>query len=116
MKLLFDENLSHHLVVRLANLYPGSMHVRDVNLKSADDDAIWAHATLNDFVIVSKDGDFYHRSSLHGHPPRVIWMRTGNSSTRLVEMLLRKLHRELEDFHSDMSRAFLTVTGGDPEE
>ena len=37
MKLLFDENLSHKLVRLLEDLFPNSVHVRDVDLKSADD-------------------------------------------------------------------------------
>jgi predicted nuclease of predicted toxin-antitoxin system len=47
VKLLFDENLSHHLVARLATLFPGSGHVRGVGLARADDQTIWAHARAN---------------------------------------------------------------------
>ena len=37
MKLLFDHNLSFKLVARLADLFPDSEHVRNVNLHEADD-------------------------------------------------------------------------------
>jgi len=37
MKLLFDENLSHKLVGLLADVFPGSVQVRDVGLKAACD-------------------------------------------------------------------------------
>ncbi len=37
MKLLFDENLSYKLVRLLEDLFPNSIHVRDVDLKAADD-------------------------------------------------------------------------------
>ena len=37
MKLLFDENLSHKLVRLLVDVFPASVPVRDVGLKSADD-------------------------------------------------------------------------------
>lgn len=50
MKLLFDENLSHYLVGRLATLF----HVRDVGLQRADDQTIWAHARLHGLAIVSR--------------------------------------------------------------
>lgn len=33
MNLLFDENLPPRLVPLLADVYPGSVHVRDVSLK-----------------------------------------------------------------------------------
>ena len=37
MKLLFDENLSPKLVRLLEDLFPDSVHVRDVGLKASDD-------------------------------------------------------------------------------
>lgn len=39
-RLLFDQNLSSKLVRRLADLYPGSAHVRDFELSSAGDEAV----------------------------------------------------------------------------
>jgi predicted nuclease of predicted toxin-antitoxin system len=44
VKLLFDQNLSHRLVGSLASEYPDSVHVRDVGLGAAEDQAIWAYA------------------------------------------------------------------------
>ena len=44
MKLLFDHNLSHTLVGCLADVYPGSEHVRDVGLHRADDSDVWEYA------------------------------------------------------------------------
>jgi predicted nuclease of predicted toxin-antitoxin system len=41
MKLLFDQNLSPRLARLLADLYPGSIHVREVGLRDAVDAAIW---------------------------------------------------------------------------
>lgn len=41
MKLLFDQNLSFKLCGRLADLFPGSSHVRLLELHQADDRAIW---------------------------------------------------------------------------
>ena len=44
MRLLFDENLSHQLVRLLGDIFPQSVHVRDVGLKSADDPLVWQYA------------------------------------------------------------------------
>lgn len=41
MKLLFDENLSPKLPRLFNDLFPGSLHVRDCNLKGQPDHAIW---------------------------------------------------------------------------
>ena len=40
MKLLFDQNLSPRLPSLLSDLYPDSLHVREVGLKDATDTAI----------------------------------------------------------------------------
>ena len=61
MKLLFDENLSRKLVVRLAELYPESAQVAEADLLESPDREIWAKA--GNFVIVSTDSDFYELAS-----------------------------------------------------
>jgi hypothetical protein len=53
LKLLFDENLPHKLARRLADIFPDSLHVRDVGLKVTDDPLVWDYAKDNDFMIVS---------------------------------------------------------------
>jgi predicted nuclease of predicted toxin-antitoxin system len=72
MKLLFDQNLSPRLVRLLADIYPESIHVREVGLHDADDSAIWQYAKAHGHAIVSKDSDFQQRSLLHGSPPKFI--------------------------------------------
>ena len=69
MRLLFDHNISFKLVGRLADLFPGSEHLRNVNLHEADDRTIWEYARANSFVIVSKDEDFHQLSFLYGGAP-----------------------------------------------
>ena len=75
MKLLFDQNLSPRLTRLLADIYVGSVHVREVGLRDADDLAIWEYAKLQGYAIVSKDSDFQQRSLLQGAPPKFIWLR-----------------------------------------
>ncbi len=55
MKLLFDENLSYKLVRLLEDLFPNSIHVRDIDLKAAADPLVWEYAKDNDLILVSKD-------------------------------------------------------------
>ena len=109
MKLLFDQNLSPHLVARLADLYPGSDHVRNLGFEKADDDTLWAFVKREQFVFVTKDEDFHARSILHGHPPKILWVRSGNCSTELVETLLRKHFAEIENFEADANAGFLPL-------
>jgi predicted nuclease of predicted toxin-antitoxin system len=54
LKLLFDENLSYHLVDRLSDAYPGSQHVRQLGMKSSPDRIVLGYAGLMDMVLVTK--------------------------------------------------------------
>jgi len=59
LKLLFDANLSPKLVTRLAELFPGSMHVFETGLASfTSDRTIVEYARTNGFVVVTADSDF----------------------------------------------------------
>ena len=90
MKLLFDENLSRKLVLRLAQLYPGSAHVHESGLLGADDRDLWEYAKAGDFVIVSADADFYELASRLGPPPKVVWLRRWTHPTKDAEYVLRR--------------------------
>ena len=109
MKLLLDENLSPRLAARIADLFPGSTHVRDVGLKAAPDSEVWVFAQAGGFVIVSKDADFRQRSLLFGAPPRVIGLLAGNCPTTLVETILRSSADLIARFDADPAAAFLEL-------
>ena len=109
MKLLFDHNLSHKLVGRLADVFPGSEHVRNLDLHRADDAEVWEYARVNALAIVSKDEDFHQLSFLHGPPPKVVWVRLGNCTTSDIEHLLRRSQADLAQFDADGTGAFLIV-------
>ena len=89
MRLLFDQNLSHRLPARLADLFAESTHVRAANLDRAPDDQIWEYARANGFCIVTQDSDFVERGRLYGSPPKVVWLRCGNATPQQVEAILR---------------------------
>lgn len=87
MKLLFDQNLPRSLVKRFDESFPDSAHVVTLGLSTATDASIYEHARDNGYAIVSKDSDFRQLSFVLGAPPKVIWLRVGNSSvTELVEI------------------------------
>jgi len=109
LKLLFDQNLSPRLIRALQDLYPDSLHVRDIGLEAVDDAVVWEYAAEHRFVIVSKDSDFHQRSFLLGHPPKVVWIRLGNCSTSAVAAVLRQHATSLEVFARDEAGAFLVL-------
>lgn len=109
MKLLFDQNLSFRLVAALEDLYPGSSHVRLLGMETADDETIWQYARKNGFVIVSQDSDFNERGLIHGYPPKVIWIRCGNTATDYIQDILRRHHSDLLEFHANRDSACIEL-------
>lgn len=109
MKLLFDQNLSPRLPHLLADIYAESIHVREVGLRDADDFAIWQYAKLEGYAIVSKDSDFQQRSLLYGAPPKFIWLRVGNCTTKRIEGLLRRYSAAIHTFNLDDSKSHLML-------
>lgn len=108
--LLYDQSLSYELVSRLADLFPGSSHVRQLGLERADDDVIWTRAGRDGLTNVSKDSDFHQRSLVFGPPPKLVWLRAGNSPSGAIESLLRVRHREVRAFVEDRKGAFLVLS------
>ena len=58
MKLLFDQNLSFKLCLRLKDIFPNSQQVRLLGMSDSDDRVIWLHSATNDFIVVTQDSDF----------------------------------------------------------
>lgn len=88
--------------------------MRALGLESADDEAIWARAAADGYVIVTKDDDFRQRSFLRGAPPKVVWVRLGNCSTIDVESLLRARLAEVAAFEQDEDAALLLLERATP--
>ena len=60
--------------------------------------AIWNYAKANGFTILSQDADFYDIGFLKGYPPKIIWIRSGNSSTSHILHLLDSNHLSIRHF------------------
>jgi predicted nuclease of predicted toxin-antitoxin system len=109
LKLPFDQNLSPRLVERLADLYPGSAHVYHMGLDRASDLAVWKAARDQRYAIASQDADFSDLSALFGFPPKVIWIRRGNCSTREIEVILRLHYDAVVSLNADANVGVLVL-------
>jgi predicted nuclease of predicted toxin-antitoxin system len=101
MKLLLDQNISRKLVKELEKIYPDSSHVYLLGLHTDTDEEIWEYARKNAFTIVTQDSDFNERSLIYGFPPKVIWLRTGNTATKHIKQLLEKCNKDILLFEED---------------
>jgi len=109
MRLLFDQNLSHRLPQRLNYLFPGSAHIRLLGLDRATDTAIWNLAAAQGYVIVTQDSDFADRSRLLGFPPKIVWLRCGNTTPEHIEELLRTNASAIKQLAIDPISGFVEI-------
>jgi predicted nuclease of predicted toxin-antitoxin system len=109
MKLLFDHNLSPRLVNNLVDLFPNSNHLYLMELDRESDDVIWKIAKRENYTVVTKDADFNELLILKGFPPKVIWIRSGNCSTKTIEFLLRNSYQNILAFNDDNDIGILTL-------
>ena len=101
MKLLFDQNISFRVLKKLDKIFSGSEQVKDLGLQDFSDKQIWNYAKENNFSIVTFDSDFFDLANLYGHPPKIIWLRTGNRKTNEIAELLISKSEIILDFLSN---------------
>jgi predicted nuclease of predicted toxin-antitoxin system len=109
VRLLLDQNISPRLCGELADEFPGTLHVRDIGLQAAADDAVWDYVVEHGYAIVTKDADFRQRSFLLGFPPKITWLGLGNCTTTAIERLLLSRAGEIRHFLADPAQAFLAL-------
>jgi predicted nuclease of predicted toxin-antitoxin system len=109
MKLLFDNNLSPKLILRLASLYPNSVHVASLQLDTASDLAVWQYAKEAGYCLITKDSDFNELLASKGFPPKVIWLRLGNCKTADIATLLQEQYTAIIEFLEDDSAGLLEL-------
>jgi predicted nuclease of predicted toxin-antitoxin system len=102
MKLLFDQNLSHRLLTELGDLFPGSLHVRLLGLAEADDIQIWNYAKSHNLVIVTQDSDYADWNKLRGAPPKIVWLRCGNTTVDQIHLKIRNSAERIHALESEL--------------
>lgn len=101
MKLLFDQNISLRIIGLIEEIFPESNQVQLVELNGETDMNIWNFAKENDYTIVTYDADFYDLSVIKGFPPKIIWLRTGNATTREIANLIISRKKVISTFLED---------------
>ncbi len=109
MKLLLDENISYRVLNAIAKVFPGSIHIIKSESGIKSDSDIFVYAKENDFIIVTFDEDFYDLQLLRGSPPKVIWLRFGNSSNLKVTSKLLDNEAKIRSFINDSSSGILEI-------
>ena len=103
MKLLFDQNISHRIIPKIISNFQDAKQVRELEIENYSDIEIWEYAKENRFTIVTFDADFYDLSNLKGHPPKIIWLRFGNTKTDFLATIINKKQTIIKDFLHSVS-------------
>lgn len=98
MKLLFDQNISFRIISKIETNFPLARQVRQIGIENHSDIEIWKYAKDNEYTIVSFDGDFFDLSNFKGHPPKIIWLRFGNTKTDFLAEIFNSRKSIIIDF------------------
>jgi len=109
MKLLFDQNISFRITKQLDDRFKECRQVRQVKLEDSDDMQIWQFAKNEEFTIVTFDADFYDISLVNNYPPKIIWLRTGNITTKEIASLLATHFDVIREFIANSEQACLEI-------
>ena len=100
MKLLLDANVSWRLISVLKEHFGECVHVDSIPELEfpAKDTKIWQYAKDYTYTIITRDNDFNELIAIKGFPPKIIWLRTGNSSLKNTANLLIGSKSVIEEF------------------
>jgi predicted nuclease of predicted toxin-antitoxin system len=110
MIVLLDANISWRLVSQLKSVFTDVRHVEKIELNQpAKDSEIWEYAKINDAIIITSDSDFYKLSVLHGFPPKVVILKTGNQSNNYLLEVLIKHASDIHNLYSSSEYGLLEI-------
>lgn len=100
MTIWIDAQFSPAIAERMrSTLGVDAMSLRDLGLRDAEDEEIFAVAKTASVIVMTKDTDFIQLLERFGAPPQILWITSGNTSNlKLKEILSATLEQALEFF------------------
>jgi len=99
VRIIVDQQLPPALATWFRDHGIDAAHLRDLGMTGAADTAIWAKATKDDAVVISRDEDFVALARSGG--ARLVWIRVGNCTNAtllgLIEANWGFIFKRLED-------------------
>ena len=82
MKIWIDAHISPAIAAWINRTYPEyeAASLRSMDLQRSEDPEIFDKAKAEDVIFITKDADLVNLLEQHGAPPRIIWLRCGNTS------------------------------------
>jgi len=92
MKIWIDAQLSPAIAAWINEYFSEyeAYSVRQLGLRDAADEKIFAEARASKAIVMTKDIDFVKMLERKGTPPQIIWITCGNTSNRQIKVILGK--------------------------
>jgi predicted nuclease of predicted toxin-antitoxin system len=91
MTIWVDAHLSPRIARWITANFPiMAQPLRDIGLRDADDNDIFAAAHDAGVIMLTKDSDFVRLLEQRGSPPKIIWLTCGNTSDAALQQILGK--------------------------
>ena len=97
-EITFDQNISFQVIKKVKHLYPEAVSVREVHLENATDIELLNFAKKSAYSIVTFDADFAEINILKDQPPKIIWLRIGNTSTDNLAKVFQDYYESIKEF------------------
>lgn len=89
MTIWIDAQLSPAIAAWISENFPvDASALRDLGLRDAEDEEIFAAAKSAAVVVMTKDSDFRDLLDRHGSPPQILWVTCGNTSNIRLKQIL----------------------------
>lgn len=90
MKVWLDAHLSPAIAKFLNEEFNVEAYsLRGLGLRNCEDDELFNKAKKEDVIFVTKDEDFLDLLDRFGSPPKIIWLRVGNTSNDEIRKVFR---------------------------
>lgn len=91
MTIWVDAQLSPRTARWITSNFPvTAAALRDLDLREANDEAIFTAAREANVIVLTKDGDFVRLLEQRGSPPKILWLTCGNTSEAALQQLLTR--------------------------
>jgi len=93
----------------LQDKFPESKHIRFLGLNDASDIEIFEYAKSYGFAVLTFDSDFMDLNLIYGFPPKIIWLKTGNLTTKVIVALIENHILTIINFLKSKDKEILEI-------
>ncbi len=89
MIIWIDAHLSPAIAVWITSTFGvTAVALRDLGLRDSEDPEIFEAAKAQNVIVMTKDSDFVDLANRFGAPPKIIWLRCGNTTNSQLKQIL----------------------------